>query len=132
MEVKPWEQKYRAIQDICADSLSESVRGMLHQANNTPQIRKELRTNKEQLRIERQLQQNMQTWDRMKRESDAREQSLFDQQLRAQLQSQQQAMPPAEEAPLEEGELSHAPEAGELAPIDTMDPPAGAGAGTSL
>jgi hypothetical protein len=65
MEVKPWERKYRAIQDICTNSLSQSVRGMLHQANNTPQIRKGLRTNKEQLRIERQLQQDMQTWDRM-------------------------------------------------------------------
>ena len=127
MEVKPWERKYRAIQDICADSLSESVRGMLHQANNTPQIRKELRTNKEQLRIERQLQQDMQTWDRMKRESHAREQSLFDQQLKAQLQAQQQAMPPAEPEP----ELSHAPEAGELAAVDTVDPPAAASAGTS-
>jgi hypothetical protein len=61
------------------------------------------------------------------RESDAREQSLFDQQLRAQLQSQQQAMPPAEpEAP-----LSHAPEAGELSAVDTVDPPAAASAGTS-
>ena len=55
MEVQPWERKYRAIQDICADSLSGSVRGMLHQANNTPQIRKELRTKQEQLRIEKQL-----------------------------------------------------------------------------
>ena len=129
MEVQPWERKYRAIQDICADSLSESVRGMLHQANNTPQIRKELRTNNEQLRIEKQRQTDMQTWDAMKRESDAREQSLFDQQLRAQLQSQQQAMPPAEpEAPLE---LSHAPEAGELSAVDTVDPPAAASAGTS-
>ena len=131
MEVKDWERKYRAIQEICADSLSKHCRGVLHEANNTPQIRAELRANKEQLRVERQHQTDMQTWDAMKRESDAREQSLFDQQLRAQLQSQQQAMPPAEEAPLEEGELSHAPEAGELAPIDTMDPPAGAGAGTS-
>ena len=129
MEVKPWERKYRAIQDICADSLSGSVRGMLHQANNTPQVRKELRTNNEQLRIERQRQRDMQTWDAMKRESDAREQSLFDQQLRAQLQSQQQAMPPAEpEAPLE---LSHAPEAGELSAVDIVDPPAAASAGTS-
>ena len=127
MEVKPWERKYRAIQDICADSLSGSVRGMLHQANNTPQIRKELRTNKEQLRIEKQLQQDMQTWDRMKRESHAREQSLFDQQLKAQLQAQQQAMPPAEPEP----ELSHAPEAGELSAVDTVDPPAAASAGTS-
>ena len=86
MEVKDWERKYRAIQDICADSLSGSVRGMLHQANNTPQIRAELRAKQEQLRIERQHQRDMQTWDSMKRESDAREQSLFDQQLSVEVQ----------------------------------------------
>ena len=61
-EPKDWERKYYAIQELCADSLSNQIKGLLHQANNTPQIRSELRRSSEQLRMEQKRHADMQLW----------------------------------------------------------------------
>ena len=76
-EPQDWERKYYAIQELCADSLSNQVKGLLHRANNTPQIRQELRQSSEQRRIEQQRQADMQLWQQMKQEQHDKEMKLF-------------------------------------------------------
>ena len=126
-EPKDWERKYAAIQEICADSLANSIKGVLHQANHTPQIRAELRASQEQRRIEQQRRADIELWQQMKTAQYEKELDLILRQERLQQQRQEAAMPPEPEPP--RPELAAAP-LGEAPPVDSVDPPAGASGGS--
>lgn len=128
-EAKDWERKYFAIQEICADSLANSIKGVLHQANNTPQIRADLRRSQEQRRIEQQRRADMQLWQQMKTAQYEKELDLLRRQEELHQRQREHAKPPVPE-PFVQPELAAAP-LGEAPAVDSVDPPAGASGGPS-
>ena len=125
-EPKDWERKYYAIQELCADSLSNQIKGLLHQANNTPQIRSELRRSSEQLRMEQKRHADMQLWQRMKQEPHDKDMEL----LRMQQELTKPLPMPQEHEPcahcgrsfVADMLASAAAPLGEIPAVDSVDP----------